>query len=37
MRLFRAFDEEEHLRLETPSLLVDESNIEEILQPLDLG
>jgi hypothetical protein len=37
MRLFRAFDEEERLRLEQPSLLVDESNVEELLQPLNLA
>jgi hypothetical protein len=37
MRLFRAFDENEGLRLERPDLLVDESNIEELLQPLDLA
>jgi hypothetical protein len=37
LRLFRAFDEDERLRVERPSLLVDESNVEEILQPLELG
>jgi len=37
MRLFRAFDEEERLAACSLGLLVDESNIEEILQPLDLG
>ena len=37
MRLFRAFDEDERLRTVRPSLVVDESNIEEILQPLDLS
>jgi len=37
MRLFRAFDEQERLRLEQPSLLVDESNVEELLQPLNLA
>jgi hypothetical protein len=37
MRLFRAFDEEERLAADSFGLLVDESNIEETLQPLDLG
>jgi len=37
MRLFRAFDEEEHLRQEALSLLVDETNVEELLEPLGLG
>ena len=37
MRLFRAFDEDEHLREERPSLIVDESNTEALLEPLDLG
>lgn len=36
MRLFRAFDEDEHLRGERPSLIVDETNAEELLAPLDL-
>lgn len=37
MRLFRAFDESEHLRSERWSLMVDETNAEELLAPLDLG
>jgi hypothetical protein len=37
MRLFRAFDEDERLRIQRPSLLVDGSNIAEVLEPLDLG
>jgi hypothetical protein len=37
MRLFRAFDEEERLRLEETSLVVDEKNVEQILEPLDLA
>jgi hypothetical protein len=37
MRLFRAFDEEEHLQQEALSLLVDEANVEELLEPLGLG
>ncbi|HEV2494446.1 MAG TPA: hypothetical protein VG204_15390 [Terriglobia bacterium] len=37
MRLFRAFDESEHLRSERWSLMVDESNAEELLGSLDLG
>ncbi len=37
MRLFRAFDEEERLRQEALSLLVDETNVEELLQPLGLA
>lgn len=37
MRLFRAFDEEEGLRQEVLSLLVDETNVEELLQPLGLA
>lgn len=36
MRLFRAFDEIEDLRGEALSLLVDEGNIAELLEPLDL-
>jgi hypothetical protein len=37
MRLFRAFDELENLREESLNLLVDETNVEELLQPLDLA
>lgn len=37
MCLFRALDEVENLRHETLSLLVDESNIEGLLSPLDLN
>src|ERR1019366_3214816 len=34
MRLFRGFDEMEQLREQWLELLVDESNIEELLEPL---
>ncbi len=37
MRLFRAFDEQEHLREERLRLIVDETNVEELLRPLDLA
>ena len=37
MRLFRAFDELENLRDESLNLLVDETNVEELLRPLDLA
>lgn len=37
MRLFRAFDEEENLREEALSLLVDETNVEDLLEPLGLA
>ncbi len=37
MRLYRAFDEHERLRDERLNLVVDESNIEELLEPLDLA
>lgn len=37
MRLFRAFDEIEKLRDAHLSLLVDETNIEGLLEPLNLG
>jgi len=37
MRLFRAFDEQEQLREECLSLWVDETNLQELLEPLDLG
>ena len=36
MRLFRAFDEEEHLREQAFNLVVDETNVEEVLEPLAL-
>lgn len=36
MRLYRAFDELDCLRDEGLNLLVDESNVEELLQPLNL-
>jgi len=36
MRLFRAFDEREHLIAERLNLVVDESNVEELLGPLGL-
>jgi len=36
MRLFRAFDELENLREECLNLLVDNSNLEELLVALDL-
>ncbi len=37
MRLFRAFDELQRLTQERLSLVVDESNVEDLLEPLDLG
>lgn len=37
MRLFRAFDEQERLREERLSLVVDETNVEDLLGPLDLA
>ncbi len=37
MRLFRAFDEDEDLRQQRPSLIVDETNAEDLLAPLDLA
>ncbi len=37
MRLFRAFDEEENLREAALSLLVDETNVEDLLEPLGLA
>jgi hypothetical protein len=37
MRLFRAFDELENLRAATLNLVVDETNVEELLAPLDLA
>ena len=36
MRLFRAFDELTRLRGECLNLLVDETNIATLLEPLDL-
>ena len=36
MCLFRAFDELEHLNEYPLSLVVDEANVEDLLQPLDL-
>jgi hypothetical protein len=36
MRLFRAFDQQEHLNQHRLSLVVDETNVEELLEPLDL-
>jgi hypothetical protein len=36
MRLFRAFDEDERLREERPSLMADETNVEELLASLEL-
>ncbi len=37
MRLFRAFDEIENLSRERLSLVVDETNVEELLERLELG
>lgn len=37
MRLFRAFDVEEQLKEHVLSLMVDETNVVELLKPLDLG
>ena len=37
MRLFRAFDEQERLRDECLNLVVDETNVAELLEPLDLA
>jgi hypothetical protein len=36
MRLFRAFDESEDLSTQALALLVDESNVEDLLAPLEL-
>jgi hypothetical protein len=36
MRLYRAFDEVDSLRVEALNLLVDEGNVEELLEPLNL-
>jgi hypothetical protein len=35
-RLFKGFDEHENVRRECLSLIVDETNVEELLAPLDL-
>ena len=37
MRLFRAFDKHERLFEERLNLVVDETNIEELLNPLNLA
>jgi len=37
MRLFRAMDELANLREESLNLVVDETNVEELLEPLDLA
>jgi hypothetical protein len=37
MRLFQAFDEHEYLRAEPLGLIVDETNVEELLAPLELA
>ena len=37
MRLFRAFDAHERLAEERLNLVVDETNVEELLEPLDLA
>lgn len=37
MRLFRGFDEHERLSEERLNLVVDETNVEELLEPLDLA
>jgi hypothetical protein len=37
MRLLRAFDELENLREESLNLVVDETNLEELLEALDLA
>ena len=37
MRLFQACDVEEQLKDHSLSLIVDETNVEELLEPLDLG
>ena len=37
MRLFRAFDEQEKLHQHRLSLVVDETNVQELLEPLDLA
>jgi hypothetical protein len=37
MRLFQAFDVQDQLKELALNLVVDETNVEELLQPLDLG
>jgi hypothetical protein len=37
MRLFRAFDESERLVRERLTIVVDETNVEELLEPLELA
>jgi len=37
MRLFQAFDEHQKVRQECLSLVVDETNVEELLEPLGLA
>ena len=37
MRLFRAFDERESLGQERPDLVVDESNLDDLLGPLEVA
>ena len=37
MRLFRAFEESEHLGRERLTLVVDDSNVDELLEPLNLA
>ncbi len=37
MRLYRGFDEHEQLRVELLNLIVDETNVEELLAPLELA
>ncbi len=37
MRLFRAFDEHERLVEERMNIVVDESNVDELLEPLELA
>ncbi len=37
MGLFRAFDEQEHLNEQRLGLVVDGTNVEELLRPLDLA
>jgi hypothetical protein len=37
MRLFRGFDQQEHLNQHRLSLVVDETNVKELLEPLDLA
>jgi hypothetical protein len=37
MRLFRGFDEDERLREERPTLITDETNVDDLLAALELG